>query len=119
MTQSEKIFNKLQALAPELAEVEEAKFNVMYEIAVGTISRAYGDNYELAMTLYIAHLLTMQQIVSEEGADYLNVASEKEGDLQRTYGDGGRDGLLAKTYYGQMLLDLRKNCVFSAVTRLG
>ena len=52
-----------------------------------------------------------------------NIASEKEGDLEVSYGAvsgaNGADELLNKTYYGKLFLDLRRKCVLTVLTRLG
>lgn len=131
MTQLQK---DVLALAPELSfilagDMGEARYNMACQLAILNVSEtAFGDRYNLAMALYIAHTLTLQNLVSKQGAMAAgitqgSIASEKEGDLEVSYGavSGANSGdeLLNKTYYGKLFLDLRRKCVLTVLTRLG
>nr|DAI17697.1 MAG TPA: head to tail adaptor [Caudoviricetes sp.] len=126
--------NDVVALAPELSFVindgaGQARFNMAYQLATLNVSEtAFGNRYGLALALYIAHVLTLQNAVSQQGAMGAGITqgaiqSEKEGDLEVSYGAvagaSNADDLFNKTYYGKLYLDLRRKCVFTVMTRLG
>lgn len=122
------------AIAPELETAlccgtGNARFNLVYNLAINSVSKtAFGDSYKLALSYFIAHILTLQSVVSVQGATSPTVTqgsvqSEKEGDLQISYGSSSSvssgDELLNKTFYGRLFLLLRRQSIFPAMTRLG
>jgi hypothetical protein len=66
----------------------------------------------MALALYAAHMLRLTQTQGSSGSTALGpVTSEREGDLQRTYGAlKGSDSWLGQTPYGQQYNDITKAC---------
>ncbi len=123
------ILERLFAIAPELSNTDNTRLNIIYELASDYVSESvFGKKHAIAVTYYMAHVLTLGNIVETSGATSSvltggTVQSEKEGDLQVTYSTSestlSSDDLLNRTYYGKLFLELRKMYVFSAITRLG
>ena len=98
--------------------------------------RKFGKLYVTAFVYLMAHHIVMRtQIDLADGGTgtgssnqsiISNIVSEKEGDLQRSYGNGvanassGDSGadLLDKTYYGLEFKRIRAMCIIPVVTRL-
>lgn len=93
-------------LAPELADVEDARIQVFLDYALLTINaNIWGAKADFGQTLLAAHLLTMSNRGGSGGA----VTSEKVGDLSRSYGNPDMDGTTySATSYGQMFMQLLK-----------
>ena len=75
------------------------------------------DRAAMARGLYAAHLLSLSVSASQGKASAPGpVTSEKEGDLQRTYGALKRaDTFLGQTQYGQQYLEITRVCAGSAI----
>lgn len=123
---------ELRKLAPELADVPDDTAAMMMDMAEDMVSRKqFGSAYDRAVLLLTAHYLTLWSRIGQEGSAAAasltagEVTSEREGDLQRSYGSGASgytsptEKMLAKTLYGQMFLALRSRHVVSVVTRMG
>lgn len=103
----------LLVIAPELAAIAEADRTAMAELAALSVGNVYGNKQELATAYLTAHMLTMRGRAGVGGA----VKSMREGDLSLSYsGSEGND--LAGTSYGQEFNRLKRECVFSARTRV-
>ncbi len=123
---------KLRKLAPELKDVPDDTVQMVLETAEDMVSRKqFGKLYERACLLLAAHYLTLWKQIGQEGSAAAasltagEVTSEREGDLQRSYG-GAASGYtsptekaLAKTLYGQWFLSLRSRCIVPVLTRMG
>ena len=106
-------------LAPEFASVADATVNSWLTMAGNLIEVGCLDAERAAMAqaLYAAHLLSLTTRSGQGGAAALGpVTSEREGDLQRSYGGvKGGGTYLGQTTYGQQYLDITKVCSGSAI----
>lgn len=117
----------IRRTAPEL-EMTDEEITKYIEIYADMVSKRYfGKFYNKALALFVAHYISISNIVSDEGASNSsliagNVIMEKEGDLQRQYSNNNGnsssynsgDDLLNKTIYGKLYISLR-----SAVRPIG
>lgn len=123
---------ELRKLAPELADVPDDTAAMMMAMAGDMVSRKqFGTAYDRAVLLLAAHYLTLWKQIGQEGSAAAasltagEVTSEREGDLQRSYGSGASgytsptEKMLSKTLYGQMFLALRHRYVVPVMTRMG
>lgn len=110
-------------LAPEFASVADATVNSWLTMAGNLIAVGCLDAERAAMAraLYAAHLLSLSTRSGQGGASALGpVTSEKEGDLQRSYGGlKGGDTILGSTAYGQQYLDVTRAGFGSAIMTRG
>lgn len=116
-----------RTIAPEFETISSEQIIANIDLYKDFISeRVFGKLYYKALCYFTAHMMTMQNIITDEGADstYLtggNITSEKEGDLQRSYANVSSsntvDDLLNKTFYGKMFLQLRSMYRIPAMTR--
>ncbi len=76
-----------------------------------------------AVAYLIAHELALAEMIADEGASSGIITSgaiqsEKEGDLERSYGSvEGSNTLYDKTSYGRMFLSIRKICIVPVTVR--
>ena len=128
------ILNLFRTLAPEF-DIEKYPDSVIesrIEIYKDFCSKKrFGRFYTRAVALLVAHFLTLEKFVAEDGAasGFITgggLTGEKEGDLQRTFGavsssssSDNPDALFDKTVYGKMFLLLRKMCIVPATVRIG
>lgn len=116
----DKILNLIRKIAPEFNEIADEKLEGFIDVYANLVSERYfGKHYNKAVAFLVAHQLTLFNIAnsSEAGAGDSSliagdVLMEKEGDLQRQYGNvntsnSEADSLLNKTYYGKMFISLR------------
>lgn len=123
-----KVLSFIRILAPEFNVVNDDEILGLIDFYSDFVSKKYfGKYYEKALAFYIAHQITLSDIVanSEGGATDTSIiageiTSEREGDLQRSYGSSGTntDELLNKTYYGKMYLSLLQSLRPIALTRI-
>jgi hypothetical protein len=75
----------------------------------------------MAQALYAAHLLSLATRAAKGGsASTGTVRSEKEGDLQRTYGTtSGSETYIGQTSYGLQYLDITTVCAGSSIMTRG
>jgi hypothetical protein len=110
-------------LAPEFASVPDATVNQWLSVAGNLTETGCLDTERAAMAraLYAAHMLSLTTRSGQGGAAALGpVTSEKEGDLQRSYGGlKGGDTILGSTSYGQQYLDVTRACFGSAIMTRG
>ena len=106
-------------LAPEFAGVADATVQQWLSVAGNLASTGCLDAEREAMAraLYAAHMLSLTTRSGQGGAAALGaVTSEKEGDLQRSYGGvKGGDTYMGQTSYGQQYLDITKACFGAAI----
>lgn len=104
----------LRLLAPEFASVSDATANQWLSVAGNLTETGCLDTERAAMAraLYAAHMLSLTTRSGQGGAAALGpVTSEKEGDLQRSYGSvKGGDTYMGQTPYGQQYLDITRAC---------
>lgn len=129
MSTEDKILDIFYLVAPEFEKVKDNDIEAALELYQDLVSKKrFGRFYERAVALLMAHQLKLNQIIREDaetGGDTLtkgNVTSEREGDLQRSYGNIGvtgsdEDYLLQKTIYGRLFLALRKRCIIPVSVR--
>ena len=106
-------------LAPEFAGVADAPVQTWLTMAGNLVDTGCLDAERAAMAcaLYAAHLLSLTLSIGRASDGTLGaVTSEREGDLQRTYGAlKGSDSWLGQTPYGQQYLDITKVCSGAAI----
>lgn len=116
----DKILDLIRKIAPEFNEITDEKLEGFIDVYANLVSKRYfGKHYNKAIAFLVAHQLTLLNIASnsEAGAGDISliagdVLMEKEGDLQRQYGNvntsnSETNSLLNKTYYGKMFISLR------------
>lgn len=116
----DEILELIRKIAPEFNDVADEELEGFIDVYADLVSERYfGKHYNKAVVFLVAHQLTLFNIVnsSEAGAGDSSliagdVLMEKEGDLQRQYGNvntsnSEADSLLNKTYYGKMFISLR------------
>lgn len=104
----------------------------MLKLTVPMVSKKrFGNLYEQALVYLVAHRLTVQKVIDSLDGGAMSsvltagdVVSEKEGDLQRSYGTrtssvSTDDDLLKKTAYGLEYLRIRAMCLLTGMTRFG
>lgn len=121
-------------LAPDLADATDDMVLAYRKLAEPMISESkFGDLYPQALVYLIAHRMAYQNLIAEGGSSSGaviagNVISEKEGDLQRSYGSagGGTSGngsnytdAYDKTAYGILFKQMRDMRILAAATRFG
>ena len=106
-------------LAPEFSSVADATVNQWLSVAGNLTETGCLDTERAAMAraLYAAHMLSLTTRSGQGGAAALGpVTSEKEGDLQRSYGGvKGGDTYMGQTSYGQQYLDITRACFGAAI----
>jgi hypothetical protein len=100
-------------LAPEFSSVPDATVSSWLTVAGNLIATCPDpERAAMALALYAAHMLKLS-LASGNGASAAQgaVTSEREGDLQRTYGEvKGGDTWLGQSTYGQQYLDVTRGC---------
>lgn len=121
------------ALCPDLADVSEETVLVYRDMAAPMISESkFGDLYPQALVYLTAHRMAYQNLIAEGGSSSGaviagNIVSEKEGDLQRSYGSAGSGAsgsgsgadAYDKTAYGILFKQIRDMRILAAATRFG
>lgn len=121
------------ALCPDLADVSEETVLVYRDMAAPMISESkFGDLYPQALVYLTAHRMAYQNLIAEGGSSSGaviagSVISEKEGDLQRSYGSAGSGAsgsgsgadAYDKTAYGILFKQIRDMRILAAATRFG
>lgn len=121
------------ALCPDLADVSEETVLVYRDMAASMISESkFGDLYPQALVYLTAHRMAYQNLIAEGGSSSGaviagSVISEKEGDLQRSYGSAGSGAsgsgsgadAYDKTAYGILFKQIRDMRILAAATRFG
>ena len=101
-------------LAPEFAGVADATVQTWLTMAGNLANTGCLDaeRAAMALALYAAHMLRLTLAHAQGTVGALGpVTSEREGDLQRTYGAlKGSDSWLGQTPYGQHYIDITKAC---------
>ena len=110
----------VRLLAPQLEE----KADSVLEAYIG-LAEPFVDAEKFG-PFYVQALMTIQSVIATDGATggaltAGSITSEREGDLQRSYGNAGAssDDLLAKTAYGKAFLAIRRRCIVPIKTRMG
>ena len=98
--------------------------------------KQFGRFWQRAVALLVAHFIALE-VLSESDGDGASgvsggaitgsgITSEKEGDLQRSYGSATSssssddpDSLFDKTLFGKLFLQLRSMCIIPATVRKG
>ena len=113
-----------RSVAPEFkAKTDEEILNLLENTKVYISEKRFGKRYGHALVFLAAHTLKLSDISAAEGSDstaFAGIKSEREGDLERTYGDSNAndESMLMLTYYGKTFKAIRKTCIVSAITRL-
>lgn len=133
----EKIKNAFVILCPEI-QIEAEQLDVYIDLIEPMLSeRVFGKLYVTAFVYLMAHHIVLRKLIDvDDGGSGVgsasikltagSITSEREGDLQRSYGSagGGSSGngsgtdMLEKTYYGIEFKRIRSMCLISVVTRL-
>lgn len=133
--EEEEFLEIFRIIAPELSDTTDAMILAMRKLCLPMISQCrFGDLYDQALAYLVAHRLTYQNMIAAGGGAGSagvvagNVVSEKEGDLQRSYGSSGSSGngsgsgytdTLDKTAYGLEFKRIRDMVIVTAMTRFG
>lgn len=128
---SQEILAVFRLTIPAMADVSDVEILSDIEIyGVYLSKRAFGVLYPKALSYFIAHMRTLNDMILARGADDPSfntgsLTSEKEGDLERGYAalsaSASNEGnaLLMKTAYGQLFLQLRRMAIIPATIRSG
>lgn len=134
MVDDAKFLETFRLLAPDLADAKDDLVLAYRKLAEPMISESkFGDLYPQALVYLTAHRMAYQNLIAEGGSSSGaviagNVISEKEGDLQRSYGSagGGTSGngsnytdAYDKTAYGISFKQMRDMRILAAATRFG
>ena len=134
MVDDAKFLETFRLLAPDLADATDDMVLAYRKLAEPMISESkFGDLYPQALVYLTAHRMAYQNLIAEGGSSSGaviagNVISEKEGDLQRSYGSagGGTSGngsnytdAYDKTAYGILVKQMRDMRILAAATRFG
>lgn len=105
--------------APEFSTVPDVTVNPWIAIAETlTVTDCLDiERASMAKALYAAHLLSLSTRSGSGGSSSSGaITREKEGDLERTYGEvKGSNTYLGQTTYGQQYLDITRVCAGSAI----
>lgn len=114
-------------LAPDLADAKEDMIIAMRKLCEPMLNKErFGDLYDQALAYLVAHRLAYINIIAESGAGSSSatagsLASEKEGDLARSYNSSGAESSyvdnLDKTAYGIEYKRIRDMCIVTIATR--
>lgn len=122
----DKIKKSFSVICPEITLSDE-DFDTYVDLISPMLSESrFGSMYVTAFVYLMAHYVVLRQLVTDGGASgsanlsiVSAVTSEKEGDLERSYGAGGGAlDMLDKTYYGIEYKRLCSMCIVPVVTRL-
>jgi hypothetical protein len=105
-------------IAPELASVEDARFSFFVtNMARFVNSAAWGEGYDYAHALLVAHALTMSNRGQTAGGAAGAVSSMALGKASISYASPTATdaGSLGQTSYGSEFLSLRKTLLISPV----
>ena len=134
MVDDAKFLETFRLLAPDLADAKDDLVLAYRKLAEPMISESkFGDLYPQALVYLTAHRMAYQNLIAEGGSSSGaviagNVISEKEGDLQRSYGSAGGGtsgngsnytGAYDKTAYGILFKQMRDMRILAAATRFG
>ncbi len=125
-----KIKESFNVLCPEIS-ISEKELDVYIDLVEPMLSeKVFGSMYVTAFVFLMAHHIVMRKLIVSGGdtgaanmAITSEVTSEKEGDLQRSYGSrlsGGSTATdtLDKTFYGLEFKRIRAMCIVPIITRV-
>lgn len=119
----DKIKQAFSVICPELTLTDE-EFDIYVDLVSPMLSESvFGNMYVTAFVYLMAHHVVLRQLISQGGKSGAvdvasQVTSEKEGDLQRSFGSKADFDMLDKTYYGVEYKRLCAMCIVPVVTRL-
>lgn len=133
MVDDAKFLETFRLLAPDLADAKDDLVLAYRKLAEPMISESkFGDLYPQALVYLTAHRMAYQNLIAEGGSSSGaviagNIVSEKEGDLQRSYGSAGSGAsgsgsgadAYDKTAYGILFKQIRDMRILAAATRFG
>ena len=133
MVDDAKFLETFRLLAPDLADATDDLVLAYRKLAEPMISESkFGDLYPQALVYLTAHRMAYQNLIAEGGSSSGaviagNIVSEKEGDLQRSYGSAGSGAsgsgsgadAYDKTAYGILFKQIRDMRILAAATRFG
>lgn len=133
MVDDAKFLETFRLLAPDLADATDDLVLAYRKLAEPMISESkFGDLYPQALVYLTAHRMAYQNLIAEGGSSSGaviagNIISEKEGDLQRSYGSAGSGAsgsgsgadAYDKTAYGILFKQIRDMRILAAATRFG
>ena len=133
MVDDAKFLETFRLLAPDLADAKDDLVLAYRKLAEPMISESkFGDLYPQALVYLTAHRMAYQNLIAEGGSSSGaviagSVISEKEGDLQRSYGSAGSGAsgsgsgadAYDKTAYGILFKQIRDMRILAAATRFG
>lgn len=119
------VLEYFRILAPEFAGLSDSQVNQLIAVAQLFVYAPCLDQERLnaATAMYAAHLAYLAQQSASGGSNASGpITSEKEGDLARSYGNGGASSttLLGQDIYGRQYLDMTAACFGATImTRYG
>lgn len=130
---TEELTQVFRLTVPALSDVTDEQLALDFGIYGDYVSEGrFGKLYPKALCYFVAHMITLNQMIANAGGDAGNVnlvagglISEKEDKLARGYanvsssGTSASDEILKKTLYGQLFLQLRDMVIVSPTIRTG
>lgn len=130
---TEELTQVFRLTVPALSDVTDEQLELDFGVYGDYVSEGrFGKLYPKALCYFVAHMITLNQMIANAGGDAGNVnlvagglTSEKEGQLARGYanvassGTSASDEILKKTLYGQLFLQLRDMVIVSPTIRTG
>lgn len=121
----DKIKQAFSVICPELILTDE-ELEVYINLVSPMLSESvFGNMYITAFVYLMAHHIVLRRLITKYGENgssdvgvTTSITSEKEGDLQRSFGSKADFDMLDKTYYGVEYKRLCAMCIVPVVTRL-
>jgi len=116
------------ARAPQY--LDNSRLNSLITLATGMTGSAFDDCQNLAIALRVMHWLALEglrggSVTSSGSGQAGSIQSETEGQLSRSWGNGGASYLqgsryadLSTTVYGQELQTLMDSCIITVTNRM-
>ena len=130
---TEELTQVFRLTVPALSDVTDEQLALDFGVYGDYVSEGrFGKLYPKALCYFVAHMITLNQMIANAGGNAGNVnlvagglTSEKEGQLARGYanvsspGTSASDEILKKTLYGQLFLQLRDMAIVAPTIRTG
>ena len=130
---TEELTQVFRLTVPALSDVTDEQLALDFGVYCDYVSEGrFGKLYPKALCYFVAHMITLNQMIANAGGNAGNVnlvagglISEKEDKLARGYanlsssGTSASDEILKKTLYGQLFLQLRDMVIVSPTIRTG
>lgn len=109
------VFTLLLDIAPEFDATDPRRLERFIDYATLQVGSVFGKKRNLATALLAAHMLSMSERQGAGGT----IASEKEGELSRSYALPALSRDISSTSYGQEFNRIARSVIFCPRTSLG